>query len=93
MNVDFLESTADFRRVNKQMRRRVVKLKNEKSAAQITFTGGIFKARFEGGSDVAFGEDPQQATQRLHKLPNMVRGRGAKDCDRAADRAERRGHE
>jgi hypothetical protein len=89
MNLDYLTSTADFRRVNKQLRRRVLKRKFETHHVQITFVGGLFKARYNGQSDVAFSDNEHQAVQRLHKLPNMVRFCVVKECDKEADRRER----
>lgn len=88
MHVEFLTSTADLRRVQKQMRRRVVRMKFEDHDVQVTCCSGIFKARFAGGADVGFGETPSEATQRLHKLPNMVRFVSIKSCDVYADRVE-----
>ena len=89
MSVSELESTAGLRRVNKQMRRRVVKLKFGESKVQITFAGGMYKARYEGEPDVAFGIDPGQARTRLRSIPNMIRHVIPKDYDVALDRSER----
>jgi hypothetical protein len=51
----------------------------------------MFKARFAGGADVAFGVDPLEATQRLRKILNIVRSMcKPKQIDVALDRAERR---
>jgi hypothetical protein len=80
-----------FAVLTNKMRRRYVSLKYKDSVVQVICRGGMFKARFAGGTDVAFGVDEQQAVQRLHKLPNMVRSVClTKHCDVAADRAERR---
>ena len=90
MTVEELRSTDDLRRVNRQMRRRVVKLKFKHHSVVINFAGGLFRARFAGSPDVAFGSDEQQAVQRLRKLLNMLRSTSGipKACDLAADRAE-----
>jgi hypothetical protein len=90
MFVEELKSTVDLKRVQKQMRRRVVKLKLEGSEVQITYTGGMFKARLAGASDAAFGQTPSEATQRLSKIEAMKSVCLPKQCDVAADRAERR---
>ena len=90
MNVEELRSTADFRRVNKQMRRRVVKLTFGNSVVHVTRAGGMFKARFAGGKDSTFGADSAQALQRLQRLPLMVAANVRfKACDIEADRRER----
>jgi len=91
MYVEFLKSTADLRRVQKQMRRRVVKLKCEDSELQVTFIGGCYRARMAGSNVVAFGETPSEATQRLAKLEAMKSICIPKHSDVAADRMERRG--
>ena len=92
MHLEELNSTADLRRVQKQLRRRVLNRTFETHSVQVTFVGGLFQARYKGQSDVAFGDDEQQAVQRLHKLPNMLRSVCViKPCDSAADRTEKRG--
>ena len=91
MTVSEITSTADLRRMQKQLRRRVLRHKFATSTVLVVRAGGYFKARYKGQSDVAFGVDEQQAVQRLQKLPNMVRAVCLpKRCDVAADRAERR---
>jgi hypothetical protein len=90
MIAEYLESTYDLRRVQRQMRRRLVKLKVEASAVQVTCVGGFFRARLPGGNVVAFGETPPEATQRLTKLLAMMSVCVPKDVDKALDRAERR---
>jgi len=91
MNVELLKSTADLRRVQTQMRRRVVAHQFKTHQVQVTNCGTHYRARFAGGADATFGTDPQQAVQRLHKLPNMVRSVCApKKCDLALERAEQR---
>ncbi len=89
MLVEYLESTADLRRVQKQMRRRVVKLKFEGSEVQVTFIGGCYRARMSGSNIVAFGENPSEALQRLSKLEVMRSVCIPKSCDVYADRTER----
>jgi hypothetical protein len=88
MLVEELHSTADLRRVVKQMRRRVVRLHCEERNVQVTYCAGVFKARLAGGRDVAFGETPSEVTQRLPKLLNIVCV--IKPYDKAFDRAEAR---
>ena len=88
MLAEYLESTADFRRVQKQMRRRVVRLHCEERNVQVTYCAGVFKARLAGGRDVAWGETPTEVTQRLPKLLNIVCV--IKPYDKALDRADAR---
>ncbi len=88
MNVSELKSTDDLRKVNKQLRRRMVVTKANPLSAQIVYTAGVYKARYQGQPDVAFGIDKQQALQRLHKLPNMIRVVIPYFDDREAERKE-----
>lgn len=79
MNAEFLYST-----------HRVVNHKLETCAVHVSRVGGMYQARYEGQADVAFGADEQEAVQRLHKLPNMVRSVCfPKSIDVATERAER----
>ena len=88
MNVEMLNSTADLRKVQKQMRRRVVKLKFEDSEVQARNVAGIVKARLAGTDIAAFGETPLEAQQKLTKLHAMSGEFIPKFCDRQADREE-----
>jgi hypothetical protein len=90
MHVEFLSSTADLRRVQRQLRRRYVKLKCHNSEVQVTFVGGLHQARMAGSNVVAFGETPSEAKQKLTKLQSMQSVCVPKHEDVAADRAERR---
>jgi hypothetical protein len=87
-NVEMLNSTADLRKVQRQMRRRVVKLKFDDSEVQARYVAGIVKARLAGTDVVAFGENPLEAQQKLTKLHAMGGEFRAKHCDRLADREE-----
>jgi hypothetical protein len=91
MYVSELKSTADLRKVQKQMRRRIVVLKFEDSEAVITYIGGIHRARMAGSNVVAFGETPTEAKQRLTKLEEMRSVCIPKWCDVQLDRAEKHG--
>jgi len=90
MSVELLTSTSDLRRVQKQMRRRLVKLLFEGREVLMASTGGVYRARFAGGRDRAFGANPSEALQRLQRLPLMVAANVRfKACDIEADRRER----
>jgi hypothetical protein len=89
MIIEFLESTADLRRVQKQMRRRVVKLHVAGRAVQVTRCGCLYRARLSGHPDSVLASTPAEAKQRLSKLLTMGRVT-MKTCDAAAEKVERR---
>jgi hypothetical protein len=65
MTFQVIPSTNELRKAQKELRRRYQTLKAEKATVQISRAGGLYRARFVGEKDNAFGIDPQQAEQRL----------------------------
>lgn len=65
MSAEVIPSTNELRKVQKESRRRYQTLKAETATVQISRAGGLYRARFVGEKDSAFGIDPQQAAQRL----------------------------
>jgi hypothetical protein len=92
MNVEYLKSTDDLRRVQRQMHKRIARMKVEDSEVYVSCAGGLFKARLSGSNIVAFGETASEAKQRLTKLLAMQSVCIPQFCDQALDRAERRGN-
>jgi|ERR1700722_18316244 len=92
MNTDLIESSTQFRKVQKQMRRRVVSRKLKTSTVQVTDIGICYRARIEGSDVAAFGINPNEATQRLPMLEAMMSFCGIKACDKLDDYFEHRGY-
>jgi hypothetical protein len=87
MNTE-LKSTADLKRVQKQLRRREMKRKFDTNPITVTFVAGRYRAAYKGSAVAAFGETSQEALQRLNKL-GLIRSVIPKHCDVQADREER----
>jgi hypothetical protein len=88
--VEELRSTADLRRVQRQMRRRAARLMIGRREVVITRAGGMYRARLAGGKDAVLGDSPEQCLQRLRTLLASKPVRcGPKHCDQVAERKER----
>jgi hypothetical protein len=87
---DVLESTKDFRELNRLFRRRVAKTYYADHEVQVVDRGGIYRARFAGCAVSTFGESAQQAMQRLLAMGNTPIK--PKYDDRIADRLENGGN-
>jgi hypothetical protein len=91
MQADVIESSAQFRKVQTQLRRRLVNRSLEQHPLQVVYVGDCYRARIEGSSISAFGTDPSEARQRVTKLATSRSFCALKQCDQFDDFFERFG--